>query len=101
MVLRVQEHNLNAKLPDSQSRAAAAEYHRIWAKASDTDGGGTSGGIEIPAPKRIQAIFISLSTCGNNPRARAVAAHEHFAMKGGIIVVSGYLHWTSPVCSSW
>eukprot|EP00959_Pyramimonas_sp_CCMP1952_P175214 3661660-Pyramimonas_sp.AAC.1 len=54
VLLRVQEHQLNEKLPDFQVRAYAAGHRGTWSRALATDGGGTSGGVAILSPERIQ-----------------------------------------------
>eukprot|EP00959_Pyramimonas_sp_CCMP1952_P013548 285857-Pyramimonas_sp.AAC.1 len=64
----------------------------MWSRALATDGGGTSGGVAILSPERIQITEPPLVARGQLASARAVAGRVHSVVRGGFIAVPMYLH---------
>ena len=91
-VIAVQEHRaVESRMAAVQSRVADAGYHGLWAPALDTEAGDSSGGVAVLAKSNIMVTAPPGRSDHVLEPGRMVAAHVHYGVAGGLVVVAVYL----------
>ena len=91
-IFAIQEHHVNVgRLGEFQDRVADLGFRGLWSPASTTSKGGTSGGAAILGPSSTTLTAPPGLESHIIWDARAVAAHCHWGVPGGIVVICAYL----------